>query len=86
MTVEYNNPYSNLELENIFYDKTNKIKYIGEINGQQYNGLGVLYYKNGNVMYEGGFKNNKFNGIGIRYNKNGTLMLKGSFRDGIHYI
>lgn len=59
-------------------------KYEGEVNGNAFEGKGILYFEdlNNTIKYQGDFKNSLFDGVGTLYDISKAVLYKGYFKEG----
>lgn len=70
------------DTDSILFHNNNKVKYVGNISDNQYDGYGKLYFENGDIYYKGYFKKGKFDGRGSEYSYGGELIYEGEFSKG----
>ena len=76
--LKNNNILNNQEIK---YNNSERIKYIGQVLNGVPEGKGVMYWDNGD-RYNGEWKNDKKEGKGIYYNNNGDRY-EGDFKNGL---
>lgn len=84
-TILFEGTYKNgIAVKGSSYLNDGNVQYIGEWDGDNYNGRGTLYWQNGNIRFEGNWRNNKRSGRGTSYREDGTIEYVGEWQDGQH--
>ncbi|MBD5550901.1 MAG: hypothetical protein HDQ96_06970 [Lachnospiraceae bacterium] len=81
-TILFDGTYeSGKSVEGTSYFSGGGVRYIGEWDGNNYNGRGTLYWQNGNTRFDGDWVDDKKSGSGTSYREDGTIEYIGGWQD-----